>query len=331
MGRFDDRNALIRNYQLERDIEQSTVRNADGSQHTWKFNSRIETCEPFIRSSVDFAATIGSMVKTPSLLDEGQAAIQCLEDTHDPKKARSWIFSHLCRHATQQANALFQLLESSFIQPSLQLWRSLFEATVICEFIAENMACHPRLCQDYIGHTWLRALIRHHEDYNEYWQAKKNKHYYDPSVAKMMKSALKKRFGKSYNSNYAWTKPSFSKSVNISEMSELLDGHTQLSFFYRLSSKEIHPTLGQRYAILGFSFPLPIVPMAPHGDGHIFNSFNEMYLDVLTVKTLIQLIGRVTDFVKLERSTQQQLKSVLHLGNTVLVELEKQFNNTKQK
>ena len=326
MGRYESRPPRMRNYKLEQDIELSTVKNADGSELVWKFNDRVDICEPFITKSVDFAKDLRQIAETPSLFDEGEIVTQCLNHECKQETVKSWVFLHLYDHAVQQANAILFLLEASFIQPGLQLWRSLLEASAICEFIAKNQAQYPKMCQDYIVHTLLRMWIRHKKDYNTHWQRNRKEPYYNPAEISMMESDFEGTFGGSYNDDYSWTRPSLGKSIQFSDMLEGIEDHERLMLFYRISSKEIHPTIGSKYVILGLSsLPLPIVPMLPRGDGHVFSSFNEMYLDHLTVLVLLLITNRVSSFLTLDDSLQQRLITILTDGRSVLEKLGKQL------
>ena len=323
MGVYKARPPKMSNYKIALEIERDTTRNADGSDVVWEHNNRIDLCEPFISKTVEFAADLRPFVRTPSIFDEGKLVTQCLDYECKPETVKPWIFLHLFDHAVQQANAILYLFEASFIQSSLQLWRSLLEASVICDFIAKKQAKHPKLCQDYITHTLLRMWIRHKRDYNRYWQKKEKEPYYDTAEISRMEAAFKDRFCSSFD-DYSWTIPSFQKPLKFSDMLEGIDGHEQLSFFYRLSSKEIHPTLGSRYMILDLSLPLPIVPMLPHGDGHIFSNYSEMYLDHLTIVVLLLIINRVSDFLTLDDDLEQRLTTISADGKKVLHKLEKQ-------
>ena len=332
MGRFEARPPRMRNYKLEQDIELSTVRNADGSELVWKFNDRVDICEPFIKQYVDFAKDLRQIAETPSLFDEGEVVSQCLNHKCKLETVKSWVFLHLFDHAVQQANAIFFLLEASFIQPGLQLWRSLLEASVICDFIAKNQAQNPKMCQDYLVHTLLRMWIRHKKDYNRHWQRKRKEPYYNPAEISMMESDFERTFGRSYNDDYSWTRPSIGKSLKFSDMLEGIEGHERLMLYYRLSSKEIHPTIGSKYVILGLSsLPLPIVPMLPRGDGHVFSSFDEMYLDRLTVEVLLLITNRVGSFLTLDSELKQSLSAILADGRSVLRKLGTQFKNDRGK
>ncbi len=327
MGIYNARPSKIRNFRLEKEIKQSTVKDADGSELVWKFNDRIDICEPFMRQSVDFAMDLKHSAGIPSLFDEGEIVSQCINHECKPETVKSWIFLYLFDHAVQQANAILFLHEASFIQSGIQLWRSLLEASVICEFIAKNQAQYPNLCQDYIVHTLLRMWIRHKNDYNRHWQKTEKEPYYDPAEICMMEADFERRFGSSYNDDYSWTIPSFGKSIKLSEMLEGIDGQDRLKYFYRLSSKEIHPTLGSRYMALGFSLPLPIVPMLPRGDGHIFSNYYEMHLDHLTIMVLLLISNRVGSFLTLEDDLQQRLDTILAAGKSVMEKLGKQPKN----
>ena len=233
-------------------------------------------------------------------------------DSYGQEKSES-LFIH--GHVIRQANAIGILIETSCIQAGLQLWRSLFEAYVVCEFFADNRRGNPQLLLDYISHSLLRSSIRNKENYNKLCKEKGKVFHYDKSDIDNMKSIFECRFGKSY-ADYSWAKPTME---NTPKFGDFLDAiNSELTIFYHLSSKEIHPTLGHRFALAGVSLPLPMIPMLPIN--HIFN-VKEIYLEYLTAKILVRMTNRVGDFLILDEALRERLESLKTLGKDVLDKL----------
>ena len=95
-----------------------------------------------------------------------------------------------------------------------------------------------------------------------------------------------------------------------------------MEIFYHLSSKEIHPTIGHRFVLADESLPLPMIPMMPIND--VFN-MEEMFLDYLTAKPLVQITSRISDFLILDESLLKRLESLRKLGEDVLRKLAKEM------
>lgn len=284
----------------------------------WDRN-RIETLESLIRETTYFVLDVGSFIPNPSLLDEGEVVDQCIKEIYDQEKAKSWIYMHLYGHAVRQANAIGILIEESCIQSGLQLWRSLFEAYVICEFFAIHCSESPQIFRDYISHSLLRSWIRSKENYNNICKEKGKEPCYDESEICYMKEIFKCKFG-SLNKDYSWARSIFEDIPNFINILDRVD--SDMEIFYHLSSKEIHPTIGHRFVLAGLRLPLPMIPMMPIND--VFN-MEEMFLDYLTAKPLVQITSRISDFLILDDSLLKRLESLTKLGDDVLRKLAKEM------
>ena len=119
---------------------------------------------------------------------------QCLNETYDLQAAKSYVFMHLYTNASQQANAIGLLIEKSY-WAGWQLWRTLYEAYVVCEFLARFCSEHPQVFRDYISSTLLRSWIRQQESYNELCGRSGKEPHYAESVISHMKSTYKEKFG----------------------------------------------------------------------------------------------------------------------------------------
>ncbi len=64
-----------------------------------------------------------------------------------------------------------------------------------------------------------------------------------------------------------------------------------------------------------------MIPMMPIND--VFN-LEEMYLDYLTAKPLVQMTSRISDFLILDESLLKRLESLRKLGKDVLNKLVKE-------
>ena len=296
------------NYWLKRHIE------IEGLNLEWNLD-REEMLKTLIKETSHLVVDLERLTPNPSPFDEGEAVVQCIEGTYDREKAKSWVCMHLYGHAVRQATAIGILIEESCVQAGFQLWRSLFEAHVICDFLVSSCQNTPQVFQDYISHSLLRSGIRHKTKYNELCKKKEKEPHYKESDIDYMKCLFRCKFG-SKARDYTWAKCKFGFEPTFSKILEYVDNDMEI--FYNLSSKEIHPTLGHRSVITDLSLPLPTIPILPIND--VFN-VEEMYLDHLTAKSLVQMTSRVNDFLNLDESLRERLESLKELGKDVLDKL----------
>ena len=298
----------MENYWLKRYIETSTQRLA--------FNlARIKILEPLIRETAYFVVDLERIRQTPSWFQEEEILAECLEGTYDHDKAKSWIYLDLYGHAMRQANTIGLLIEQSCTQEGLQQWRSLFEAYVICEFLAPLSKRGPQILHDYIVHGLLSSSQRYTAEYNELCRRRGRKPRYEQSAVDSVECTLKDRFG-AKQGDYLWAKSELGDRPTFKKMAHSVD--PDMAVFYHFSSKEIHPSIGHRIALAGLALPLPAIPMLPIND--VF-SLNEIFLDSLTAKHLVAMTDRASDFLTLDRALAERLDSLRLLGKDVLRDL----------
>ncbi len=298
----------MENHLLMRTLER------DGKSLKWD-RARIEIFESLIRETSFFFAELERSMPNPSPFDEGEALGQCLNGSYDQQQAKSWIVVHLYGHAVRQANAIGILIEQSCIRAGLQLWRSLFEAHVICDFLVKSCKDTPQVYQDYISHSLLRFAIRHKENYNKLRREKRKQPYYDESEICSMIQQFKRKYGSPSN-DYSWTKSILGNSTKFRTILDRTE--SDMKIFYDLSSKEVHPTIGHRFALAGVRLPLPMVPLMPFNDEF---KIEQMYLDYLTAKPLAQMTNQVGDTLVLDEPMRQHFASLQALGTDVVGKL----------
>ena len=118
------------------------------------------------------------------------------------------------------------------------------------------------------------------------------------------------------NEDYGWAKSVFEKK-KCSFRDILCCIGDELTIFYQISSMEVHPILGQRFALLGIGkLPLPAVPMSVFG----VVGTEEMQLDVLTATVLHRMTCRADAFVRFDKKMRKQLETLKSKGESVLLE-----------
>lgn len=314
MSKIGESPAQFRNYLLEKYIEDENARYEDGSEFIWQYDKRMNIVEPLIRDTAEFGADISRLYKNPSSFDEGEVVLECIRGSYDAVKARSWIFSHLYKHAIDQANAVYILFSTSLASQGFQLWRSLYETYVICEFINIHRS-NGTLLQDYIGHTLLRSWIRTKERANALCKKNGEELKYDESQIAECKRLYASKNWKP-NEDYGWAKAVFEgKKCGFRDIQCCVGD--ELTIFYQISSMEVHPTLGQRFALLGMgNLPLPAVPMSAFG----VVDTEEMQLDLLTATVLHGMTCRADAFVRLDKKMRKRFETLKSKGESVLLE-----------
>ena len=158
MSKIGESPVSIRNYWLEKYIEDENATYEDGTEFVWQYDHRIRIVEPLIRDTAHFGTDVARLSQEPSFVREGEAVLACIEGGYDIAKAKSWIFSHLYQHAIRQANAIYVLFLTSHVSQGFQLWRSLFEAHVICELLSSHVS-NMVLIQDYTRISQVSSIF----------------------------------------------------------------------------------------------------------------------------------------------------------------------------
>ena len=207
MSKIDKLPIVVANYLLEARIEREAAHYADGTDFIWRYDQRMKVVEPLIRETARFGVELIERARSPSLLDEGELVMDCLEGKYSHEQAASWAFSYLYEHAICQANATYVLFATSYVSSGFQLCRSLFETHVICEFLNKNIS-NSVLLQDYISHTLLLSWIRMKDDVNALCRRNGVKEKYDDRQITELKNLYKSK-GWKLNEEYAWAKSTF--------------------------------------------------------------------------------------------------------------------------
>ena len=303
----------IRNYWLEKHIEEENATGEDGTELIWQYDHRMRIVEPLIRDTAYFGSDVAKLSKNHSLVGEGDTVLKCIEGSNDIAQAKLWIFSHLYQHAIHQANAIYVLFSTSHISQGFQLWRSLFETHVMCEFLHSHLS-NSELIQDYISHTLLRSWIRMKKGINELFESDGLEMKYHESQIARCKDSYKSK-GWKLNEDYAWAKLVL-KEEPCRFHHILRHVASDMALLYRISSMEIHPTPGKRFAILGKCLPLPAVPMFLFG---VVNR-EELHIDFLTAKTIHRITCRADEFIAFDDGMRDRFESLKAKGTDVLEE-----------
>ena len=323
MSKIGESPVSIRNYWLEKHIEEENATSEDGTEFIWRYDNRIRIVESLIRDTAHYGRDVARLSQEPSFTSEGDAVLECIEGGYDIAKAKSWIFSHLYQHAIRQANAIYVLFLTSHFSQGFQLWRSLFEAHVICEFLSRHIS-NKVLIQDYISHTLLRSSFRMMERVNELCEHDGMELKYTESRITSLKDLYKSK-GWKPSEEYAWAQSVLGKKrITFHDILGQVD--SDMAVFYRLSSMEIHPTMGQRFVLLGIGLPLSAVPTSVFG---VIDK-EELQLDFLTAKVLHRVTCRADRFICFDEGMGKRLESLKTSGLNVLEERKRATSPIRQ-
>ena len=291
----------MKNYWLER------VLNRWNTDLPWDLK-RVQLLESLIRSTAEFGVELANHLGEPSLFDYDSIIKDHATGSCDPNKIREWVYVSLLQKAVQDANAVALLRSESFGSQAINLWRSLFEADVLCQYIADRPTDVHLTCR-YAIHSIIRSSVRRWEEFNKICCRLGEPAYYTTEEIDRSKKLYKELIGK-WAEDYAWTHNPGHKTFNTIAQAINSD-----MLFYRVANNEVHPTFGEAAMLTGLRLPLPAVPLLPVGVNH---DLGEMSLEFQTAKLLSSTIRRVTDYTSLTTNLQDSLTDLTGLAETVL-------------
>ena len=294
----------MKNYMIEKDLASQTP------PLKWK-PERLHVLEELIKETVDFGLALRKEFRLPSLLDYGNEIKECIQGTYDLQKAKSWVFLHLYRHACNQANAIGILIEASCVPTPYQLWRTLYEAYVVCEFLASFCKENSQIFRDYIVHDFLRSWIRWQESVNKAYKDQGKDPYYPEGEVQSNHQIYKASL--SSFAPYIWAKPVLGKQHTLKDIMEKLED--DMAIFYGFTTQEVHPTLGDRFVLPDLTLPLEPVFIL-NGEGSL--SREKMDLKYITAKVLTRLTRRTPDFLNLNQDRLGCWERLCQLGRAAV-------------
>ena len=221
----------------------------------------------------------------------------------------------LLRKAVQDANGVALLLNESLGSQANNLWRSLFETDVLCQYIGERLSNDHLTCR-YVIHSIIRPTILLQDEFNDTClQLKKPVHYGSSEVEgqkQIYKCVFENEFGKR-GRDYEWTlKPKHRTFHDIAKATNCD------MLFYRIANNAVHPTFGETAIVTALRLPLPLVPPLPIDITH---NAGELSLEFQTVKSLSNTTRRVSDYAPLPVYLQDSIKTLKELAESVMRDL----------
>ena len=271
---------------------------------------RIQILESLIRSTAHFGIQLDDHFDLPSIFDYDSIVQGHLNDSCDPNRVRAWVYVSLLRKAIQDANAVALLRSKSLSSQALNLWRSLFETDVVCQYVGKRSQEDDHLACRYAIHSIIRSTVRRWEEFNRLCRRLEMPECYTTEEINRRKAMYKKVIG-NWGRDYTWTggHDTFEKIAQASN-SDML--------FYRIANNEVHPTIGQSEMIIDLTLPLRAMPLLPIGNAL---DAGELSLEFQTAKLLINTTRRVTDYTTLTTHLQDSLATLMEFSEEVLQDL----------
>ena len=272
---------------------------------------RIELLESLIKPTAEFCVELDNYLGRPSVFDYHNIIQDHSNRSCDPTKVRGWVFAGLLRKAVQDANAVALLRSESLWSQAFNLWRSLFETDVVCQYVGDKSWDDHLTCR-YVIHSIIRSTVRRWEEFNEICRRLGKSAYYSTEDIEHQRVVYKELVGK-WGRDYTWT-----NYPNHNTLKQIAQATKSEMLFYRIANNEVHPTFGEGAMLAGLSLPLPAVPFLPVA---ITYDVDEMSLEFQTAKLLSHTTQRVTDYTFLTTPLQESMTNLKELGEAVLRDL----------
>ena len=272
---------------------------------------RVQLLESLIRPTAQFGVDLQNHLGQPSIFHDESIVQDHASGSCDPKQVRAWVYVALLRKAIQDANAVAILESESLWGQAINLWRSLFETDVVCQYVADRPLNDHLACR-YVVHSIIRATVLRWEEVNRICCRLGKAAHYTTDEIERRKNVYREQVGK-WREDYAWTGEP--KHNNFNKVAQATNSDM---LFYRIANNEVHPTFGESAMVTGLSLPLPAIPLLPVGITH---GAGELSLEFQTAKLLSNTIRRVTDCTTLDSHLQDSVTALKELAETVLRDL----------
>ena len=292
----------MKNYWLEGELEKKTT------VLPWDFN-RVHLLESLIRPIAQFGVELAGDFKYPSIFGEYSIVEDHLNGSCNPNRVRAWVYVSLLQKAVQDANAVALLRSKSFTSQALNLWRSLFQTDVICQYVGKETLRDDHLPCRYAIHSIVRPAVGRWEEVNKIRSLSGKPEDYPAEKIERLSIAYKQAIGKW--GDYTWTR-------EYTKFEEIAQATNSDMLFYRIANNEVHPTIGQSEVISDLILPLPAMPLLPTSSDH---TVGQLSLEFQTAKLLSNTTRRVTDYTTLTTHLQDILTTLEELSEEILQNL----------
>lgn len=298
-----DKEFQVQNYWLERVLGNE---NSDLPQDF----QRIRLLESLVKPTAQFGVDLESHLGPQPISFEESFIRDHMHSSCDPNNVRAWVYLSLLKKAVHDANAVALLRSASLSSQAFNIWRSLFQTNVVCQFIANKASNDQHLTCRYVVHSIIRATVRRWEEFNETCCRQGKPPHYSTEEIDHQKSVYEEVVGK-WGKDYVWTGEhnTFRTLAKVTK-SDML--------FYQVSNNQVHPTFGISEVVTGFNLPLAAVPLVPVGVTH---DVGELSLEFQTAKLLSDTTRRASGYTALTTHLKERMQTLKELAATVLRDL----------
>ena len=293
----------VKNYWIEGVLEK------EHTVLTWDLK-RVQLLESLIKRTAQFGVELDGHFEHLSIFDYDSIVQDHLNGSCDPNRVKAWVYVSLLRKAVQDANAVALLRSKSLTSQALNLWRSLFETDVVCQYVGDRSLKDDHLTCRYAIHSIIRPTVRRWKEFNKICSRRGLPEYYTSEKINRMTDDYKKVIGE-WRGDYKWT----DKYNTFEEIAQAINSDM---LFYRIANNEIHPTIGQAEVVSNTTLPLPAMPLLPIG---ILHDAGKLSLEFQTAKSLKNTTWRVTDYTTLTSHLHDSLTALKDLSEEVLQNL----------
>ena len=178
----------MKNYWLERVLEK------ENTTLSWDLN-RVQLLESLIRPTAEFGVGLANHIGQPSIFDYESIIQDHTSGSCDPNNVRAWVYVSLLRKAVQDANAVALLRSESLWSQAINLWRSLFQTDVVCQYVGDRSSNDHLPCR-YVIHSIIRPTVRRWEEFNATCRALGEPERYPHEEIERRKGVYEREFGK---------------------------------------------------------------------------------------------------------------------------------------
>ena len=298
-----DKEFQVQNYWLER------VLGNENSDLPRDFQ-RIRLLESLVKPTAQFGVDLQSHLGPQPIWFEGSFIRDHMRYSCAPNKVRAWVYLSLLEKAVHDANAVVLLRSASLPSQAFNIWRSLFQTNVVCQFIENKASNDQHLACRYVVHSIIHATVRRWKEFNETCCRQGKPAHYSTEEIDCWKAVYEEIVGK-WGNDYVWTgEHNTFRSLAKATKSDML--------FYQISNNEVHPTFGMSVVLTDSSLPLSAIPLVPVGVTH---DVGELSLEFQTAKLLSDTTRRASGYTALTTHLRERMQTLKELAATVLRDL----------
>ena len=276
---------------------------------------RVQLLESLIGPTAQFGVELENHLGQLTILDYDSYVYAHLSSSCDQNEVWRLVYVDLLKKAVQDANAVALMRRESLGGQAVNLWRSLFQTNVLCQYIGDRLSDDHLTCR-YLIHSISRPTVRRWEEVNKTRCRLGEQGCYSPEKIESQKQVYEDVFNKAFDERrqeQEWT-----LDANHKSFEKLAQATNTDMLFYRIANNEVHPTFGNHEIVTDLKLPLPSIPLLPKGITH---DAGELSLEYQTARLLQNTTRRACDYIALPVELQGSLTTLNDLAKAVSKDL----------